>query len=146
MFVPLIQVILCNILRHIDEDLGGEFPYDISALIQYYEIGPKTASLFLWLSQEEESAIPVDSHVFKAFTHWGWAMASNPNEVCYQTTTWFKDKFGTKRARQLFIPINDAIGSIRQTIQSSGMDFVRAKVEDNGFEDILEMVLALEAP
>ena len=101
-------VVLVNILRHIQVDLKGEIPMRFSDWLNYYEIGPKTASLLFHAAFGQQHTVPIDSHVWYAFNKLKWTNAKYREECSWQASQWISPKY--------FITTNDAIGSIRQTL------------------------------
>jgi endonuclease III len=95
-----------NILRHIVLACGRKIPHDFLTWINFYEIGPKTASLLLWSAFHIRSTLPVDSHVWHAFNKWNYTNAKTEDECSWQAEHWMP--------ASSFIPTNDVIGSIRQ--------------------------------
>ena len=100
--------VLVNIFRHIVEDWKGVPSTDFHEWINFYEIGPKTASLLFHAAFSQCVTLPVDSHVWYAFKQWKWTNAKSPDECSWQASQWMEPSY--------FLKTNDAIGSIRQTL------------------------------
>jgi endonuclease III len=100
--------VLVHIFRHIKEEWNCKPSHNFHDWINFYEIGPKTASLFFHAAFNELVTLPVDSHVWFAFKKWNWTNAKNEDECSWQAYNWMDPKY--------FIATNDAIGSIRQTL------------------------------
>ena len=82
----------------------------INEWLDYFEIGPKLASLLQWSLHGRTELVPVDSHVWTAFGRWNWTTAKTPTECAWQAAHWFPPEYN--------ISINDAIGSICQTLKN----------------------------
>ena len=50
-----------------------------------------------------------------------------------------KEKFGDE-AESLYIPLNDAVGSVRQTLRVRGLTRVLATARVNKFHDLIPMI------
>ena len=86
--------------------LNGQIPHDFDSWVNFYEIGPKSASLLLFAAFGLKVAVPVDVHVFLAFKRWGWTNGISREECSWQARKWVPVKD--------YIRVNDVIGSIRQ--------------------------------
>ena len=117
----------------------GKFPSSIHGWIRYCEIGPKSAALILWAGNRLSSTVPVDSHVLHAIPAWNWTTANpkDPDEISRQLGQWLPPQF--------FIPLNDAIGSIRQVIKAECNLPKRVAYEYRGTDDsfVIDMINAL---
>lgn len=105
------QFVVVNILKYIVVQLGRDIPTDFLTWINFYEIGPKTASLLMWSAFHLQSTLPVDSHVWHAFNKWNYTNAKSEDECSWQAEQWMP--------ASLYIPTNDVIGSIRQGLADS---------------------------
>ena len=76
------QAVVCNILKHIDEKLNGVFPTELEDWINFYEMGPKTTALFLWLAFRKAVSVPVDIHVSAGLHAWDWTNGKTNDECC----------------------------------------------------------------
>jgi endonuclease III len=100
--------VLMNIFRHIEQEWKCIPSQEFSEWLRFYEIGPKTGSLIFHAAFGKMMTLPVDSHVWHAFRKWGWTNAKTTDECSWQASEWMDPSY--------FIPTNDAIGAIRQTL------------------------------
>ena len=100
--------VIMNIYRHIHLIWNNVPSQNFSEWLEFYEIGPKTASLIFHAAFGKLTTLPVDSHVMHAFSKWGWTNAKSPDECSWQASQWMDPS--------LFLSTNDTIGSIRQTL------------------------------
>jgi endonuclease III len=103
-----IKLVVVKILKHIAEDLDGNIPMDFNTWLNFYEIGPKTASLLFHASFGKPSTLPTDSHVWYAFQKFNWTNAATPDECSWQASRWMDPDY--------FVKTNDSIGSLRQIL------------------------------
>jgi endonuclease III len=111
--------VIINIFRYIKENWYGIPCDDFHRWINFYEIGPKTASLLLHAVWDKSSTLPVDSHVWDAFRLWEWTNATTADECSWQASCWMPDEY--------FIKTNDAIGSIRQSLANKSSQHILLK-------------------
>ena len=88
--------------------MNGVVPLDFGTWLNFYEIGPKTASLIFHAAFNQAATLPTDSHVWYAFKKLNWTNASYPNKCSWQASQRMNPEY--------YIKSNDAIGSIRQKI------------------------------
>jgi endonuclease III len=100
--------VLMKIFWHIETEWKGLPSEDFSDWLCFYEIGPKTGSLIFHAAYSKMMTLPVDSHIWHAFSHWGWTNAKGTDECSWQASQWMDPSY--------FIVRNDVIGSIRQTL------------------------------
>ena len=134
-------VACANILRHIRDQLDGEFPDDNEYWINYHEIGPKSAPLIIYCTTGESVDCPVDVWVFRYCKKLGYSMvATNPDMMNYLLSHWFPVDLG--------IPFNDALGSIGQCTKDEELiKFMWEAAKDPEFPamaGILQRLLAEE--
>jgi endonuclease III len=128
---------LVNILRHIDEELKGNIPLDFNTWLDFYEIGPKTASLLFHAAFGKFSTLPTDSHVWYAFNKLKWTNARYRDECSWQTSCWMVPEY--------FIKTNDTIGSLRQTLADNrSRPRIILLAQEHGNPRLAELIQLLE--
>jgi endonuclease III len=100
--------VIANIFRYIEHKWNCVPSEDFCKWLEFYEIGPKTGALIFHAAFGRMETLPVDSHVWFAFRHWGWTNALSPTECSWQARSWMDPSY--------FIKTNDVIGSLRQTL------------------------------
>ena len=113
--------------------LKGVVPRDFNTWVNFYEIGPKSASLILFAAFGLKVAVPVDVHVFVGFKRWGWTNAISREECSWQARKWVPEKD--------YIRINDVIGSIRQCKATSrGSWITNSNAKRKGWGNVRTMI------
>ena len=128
-----IKFAIANILRYIQEKLNGIVPRDFDTWVNFYEIGPKSASLILFAAFGLKVAVPVDVHVFVGFKRWGWMNGISCEQCSWQARKWVPEKD--------YIRINDVIGSIRQCKATGrGVWIVNTKAKEKRWGSVRVMI------
>lgn len=128
--------VLINIFKHIKYEWSGVPSQDFHDWLNFYEIGPKTASLLLHSAFNKAAALPVDSHVWFAFRKWGWTNAKTPDECSWQASLWIPPAY--------YIKTNDVIGSIRQALADKEKKFAVMRKAKKISPEIYALVALLQ--
>lgn len=72
----------------------GKVPHNFNKLTELPGVGRKTANVFL--AEQGEHALPVDTHVFYISRKLGWAKSNNPHKVEEELRNLFPKKYWSK--------------------------------------------------
>ena len=104
------SVALNAIFQHIYDEMNGKIPTNITDWLHFHEFQSKSVSLLMHIWGMPVPAVPVDSHVERFIRANNLCHAqiphNNTEEIAWELAQWVPP--------HLFIPLNDAIGSIGQ--------------------------------
>ena len=95
-----------NICKYIIKEREGNYRLSYNELINFFEMGPKTAALIMYSVFGEITTVPVDSHVYEIAKKLNWSDGTSAEEVAWHFQYLVPD--------DMKIAINDACGSIKQ--------------------------------